>query len=165
MVSLFPGNTHVVLAPFFPNDVANSLDFFFSRYHNAGIMVFCVVSTHFLTLFGAGWGWMIVILAVCATYYQTSVRRVRRNARDDLAREVAKKGLTSDVESATWINLFRTSLSLLPSIDSIGPCVPDCPPVEMWLPVQRFWLIYEPVLSQTIASLLLVPLCSRLPAV
>jgi len=77
------------------------------RYHNAGIMVFCVVSTHFLTLFGAGWGWMIVILAVCATYYQSSVRRVRRNARDDMAREVAKKGLKSDVESATWINLFR----------------------------------------------------------
>ncbi|GAA5871970.1 hypothetical protein JCM16303_000930 [Sporobolomyces ruberrimus] len=93
-------------------------------YHNAGIMVFCVVSTHFLTLFGAGWGWMIVILAVCATYYQTSVRRVRRNARDDMAREVAKKGLKSDVESATWINLF----------------------------LQRFWLIYEPVLSQTIVA-------------
>ncbi|GAA5958373.1 hypothetical protein JCM3765_004810 [Sporobolomyces pararoseus] len=93
-------------------------------YHNAGIMVFCVVSTHFLTLFGAGWGWMIVILAVCATYYQTSVRRVRRNVRDDMAREVAKKGLKSDVESATWINLF----------------------------LQRFWLIYEPVLSQTIVA-------------
>ncbi|GAA6009648.1 hypothetical protein JCM11491_001046 [Sporobolomyces phaffii] len=93
-------------------------------YHNAGIMVFCVVSTHFLTLFGAGWGWMIVILAVCATYYQTSVRRVRRNARDDMAREVAKKGLKTDVESATWINLF----------------------------LQRFWLIYEPVLSQTIVA-------------
>jgi len=72
-------------------------------------MIFCVVSTHFVTLFGGGWGWLIVILAVCATYYQTSVRRVRRNTRDDMAREVAKKGLKMDVESATWINLFRES--------------------------------------------------------
>ncbi|GAA6062071.1 hypothetical protein JCM10212_003569 [Sporobolomyces blumeae] len=96
----------------------------FDRYHNAGIITFSVLSTHFLTLFGAGWGWMIVVLAVCATYYQTSVRRVRRNARDDLAREVAKKGLRSDVETATWINQF----------------------------LQRFWLIYEPVLSKTIVA-------------
>ncbi|BGP56395.1 Tricalbin-2 [Rhodotorula sphaerocarpa] len=93
-------------------------------YHNAGIIVFAVLSSHFITLFGGGYGWLILIMAVCATYYETSVKRVRRNARDDLAREVAKKGLKTDVESAAWINSF----------------------------MQRFWLIYEPVLSATIVA-------------
>ncbi|GAA6050737.1 hypothetical protein JCM3770_006601 [Rhodotorula araucariae] len=93
-------------------------------YHNAGIIVFAVVSSHFVTLFGGGWGWLIVILAICSTFYETSIKRVRRNARDDLAREVAKKGLKTDVESAAWINSF----------------------------MQRFWLIYEPVLSATIVA-------------
>ncbi|TNY17332.1 C2 domain-containing protein [Rhodotorula diobovata] len=93
-------------------------------YHNAGIVVFAVVSSHFVTLFGGGWGWLIVILAVCTTCYETSIKRVRRNARDDLAREVAKKGLKTDVESAGWINSF----------------------------MERFWLIYEPVLSATIVA-------------
>lgn len=41
-----------------------------------------------------------------------------------MTREVAKKGLKADVESATWLNLF----------------------------MQRFWLIYEPVLSATIVA-------------
>ncbi|BGP71461.1 Tricalbin-2 [Rhodotorula toruloides] len=93
-------------------------------YHNAGIIVFAVISTHFVTLFGGGWGWMIVILAVCTTYYETSIKRVRRNVRDDMAREVAKKGLKTEVESAAWINSF----------------------------LQRFWLIYEPILSATIVA-------------
>ncbi|GAA5987383.1 hypothetical protein JCM10908_001933 [Rhodotorula pacifica] len=93
-------------------------------YHNAGIIVFAVIASHFVTLFGGGFGWLILVMAVCATYYETSIKRVRRNARDDLAREVAKKGLKSDVESAAWINSF----------------------------MQRFWLIYEPVLSATIVA-------------
>lgn len=32
--------------------------------------------------------------------------RTRRNVRDDMMREVEKKGLKSDVESAAWLNLF-----------------------------------------------------------
>ncbi|GAA6019595.1 hypothetical protein JCM10207_006938 [Rhodosporidiobolus poonsookiae] len=98
--------------------------YFGAWYHNAGIIVFAVLGSHFVTLLGGGFGWLVVILAVCATYYQTSIKRVRTNARDDLAREVQKKGLMSDVESAGWINAF----------------------------MQRFWLIYEPVLSATIVA-------------
>lgn len=77
-----------------------------------------------MTLFGGGWGWLLIVLAVAATYYQTSIKRTTRNVRDDMTREVAKKGLKADVESATWLNLF----------------------------MQRFWLIYEPVLSATIVA-------------
>lgn len=57
-----------------------------------------------------------MIIAFCSTYYTTSIKRTRRNARDDMAREVAKRGLVSDVESTTWLNLF--SELYLGSIDT-----------------------------------------------
>jgi Ca2+-dependent lipid-binding protein len=50
--------------------------------------------------------------------------RVRRRARDDIQRELVKIHLASEHESADWINNF----------------------------LDRFWLIYEPVLSQTVVS-------------
>lgn len=56
------------------------------------------------------------------TYYQTSIRRLRRNMRDDLQRELMTTRLLTDVESADWINNFMS----------------------------RFWLIYEPGLSAQI---------------
>lgn len=52
------------------------------------------------------------------------MQRVRRRARDDIQRELVKTGLDSELESADWINNF----------------------------LDRFWLIYEPVLSATIVS-------------
>lgn len=93
-------------------------------YHNAGIIFFSIVATHFLTLFNMGWGSLLVLLAFCATYYSTSVARVRRRARDDIQRELVKTRLLSENETADWINHF----------------------------LDRFWLIYEPTLSSTIVS-------------
>jgi len=81
------------------------------RWHNAGIIVFAVIASHFVTLFGGGWGWLVIILAFTATYYQTSIKRTTRNVRDDMTREVAKKGLKADVESATWLNLFSECIA------------------------------------------------------
>jgi len=52
------------------------------------------------------------------------MERVRRYARDDIQRELVKTRLASEHESADWINNF----------------------------LDRFWLIYEPVLSQTVVS-------------
>lgn len=60
-----------------------------------------------------------------ATYYQTSMRRLRRNVRDDIQRELMSNKLETDIESADWINHF----------------------------VSRFWLIYEPVLSAQIIGI------------
>lgn len=77
-----------------------------------------------MTLFRFGWGWLILLLAVCATYYSTSIARVRRRARDDIQRELVVTRLASEHESAEWLNHF----------------------------LQRFWIIYEPVLSATIVS-------------
>ena len=83
-----------------------------------------VFASHFLTRFGFGWGWLFIILAICSTYYATSMERVRRRARDDIQRELVKTGLTSVHETANWMNNF----------------------------LDRFWRIYEPVLSATIVS-------------
>ncbi|KAI5478145.1 hypothetical protein MNV49_005409 [Pseudohyphozyma bogoriensis] len=105
-------------------------------FHNAGIIIFAVIAAHYVTLFGGGWGWLMIILAITATYYDLSISRTRRNVRDDMSIEAALKGLKSDVESAMWINLFMT----------------------------RFWLIYEPVLSQTITAVVDGILASATPA-
>lgn len=61
-------------------------------------------------------------MAVCGTYYRTSIRRVRRNFRDDIRREMAKTQLETDVESLEWINDFLV----------------------------KFWPIFQPVFSDTV---------------
>ena len=63
-------------------------------------------------------------MAICGTYYRTSVRRVRRNYRDDVTREMAKARLENDHESLEWINSFLV----------------------------KFWPIYAPVLCATIIA-------------
>ncbi|KAF9458350.1 C2 domain-containing protein [Collybia nuda] len=105
-------------------DLFLSEQFYGSWYHNAAIIIFAVFASHFLTRFNFGWGWLFIILAVCNTYYSTSLERVRRRARDDIQRELVKTRLASEHESADWINNF----------------------------LDRFWLIYEPVLSATVVS-------------
>ena len=67
---------------------------------------------------------MFLIMAACATYYRTSIRRVRRNFRDDVNREMAKSRLETDTESLEWINSFLV----------------------------KFWPIYAPVLCDTVIS-------------
>lgn len=63
-------------------------------------------------------------MSICGTYYRTSIRRVRRNFRDDVNREMAKARLETDTESLEWINSFLV----------------------------KFWPIYAPVLCQTIIN-------------
>ncbi|KAG9088467.1 hypothetical protein FS749_002138 [Ceratobasidium sp. UAMH 11750] len=93
-------------------------------YHNAAVIFFAVAASHYMTLFRLGWGWLFILLAFCATYYKTSMERVRRRARDDIQRELVKSRLEQDYESADWMNNF----------------------------MNRFWLIYEPVLSASIVA-------------
>ncbi|KAL0082033.1 C2 domain-containing protein [Phycomyces blakesleeanus] len=91
-------------------------------YHNTAVMLFTVVFTWLITRFGGGLMACLVIGAFLATYHQTSIRRLRRNVRDDINREMMVSRLETDAESADWINHF----------------------------LARFWLIYEPVLSAQI---------------
>lgn len=93
-------------------------------YHNAAVIIFACLSSWLVALLGGGLGWVFIIMAVCSTYYRTSIRRVRRNFRDDVNREMAKSRLETDTESLEWINSFLV----------------------------KFWPIYAPVLCDTIIN-------------
>lgn len=98
--------------------------FFGDWYHNAAVIVFACLATYVVTLLGGGLGWVFLVMACCGTYYRTSLRRVRRNFRDDINRELAKGRLETDNESLEWINSFLV----------------------------KFWPIYAPVLCATIVN-------------
>lgn len=93
-------------------------------YHNTGVIIFACLSSWIIALLGGGLGWVFMVMAACATYYRTSIRRVRRNFRDDVNREMAKHRLETDTESLEWINGFLV----------------------------KFWPIYAPVLCDTIIA-------------
>ncbi|KAH0334436.1 tricalbin, partial [Aureobasidium melanogenum] len=98
--------------------------FFGDWYHNTGVIIFACLSSWVVAVLGGGLGWVFIVMAVCGTYYRTSIRRVRRNFRDDVNREMAKARIETDVESLEWINSFLV----------------------------KFWPIYAPVICSTIIS-------------
>lgn len=98
--------------------------FFGDWYHNTGVIIFACLSSWTVAILGGGLGWVFLIMAICGTYYRTSIRRVRRNFRDDIQREMAKTRLETDHESLEWMNSFLV----------------------------KFWPIYAPVLCNTIVS-------------
>ncbi|KIY68099.1 hypothetical protein CYLTODRAFT_395974 [Cylindrobasidium torrendii FP15055 ss-10] len=93
-------------------------------FHNAGIILTAVLVTYILGRLNIGVGSLFIVSAFCSTAYSTSIRRTRRNARDDIRRELVKTRMESEAESAHWINNF----------------------------MDRFWPIYEPVLSASIVE-------------
>ena len=98
--------------------------FFGDWYHNAAVIIFACLTSWVVAVLGGGLGWVFLIMAGCGTYYRTSIRRVRRNFRDDVNREMAKSRLETDTESLEWINSFLV----------------------------KFWPIYAPVLCDTIIN-------------
>ncbi|KAI9844655.1 MAG: hypothetical protein M1838_002093, partial [Thelocarpon superellum] len=98
--------------------------FFGDWYHNTAVIVFACLMSWLIAVLGGGLAWVFLVMAICGTYYRTSIRRVRRNFRDDVNREMAKAKIETDVESLEWINNFMV----------------------------KFWPIYEPVLCETIIN-------------
>ncbi|KAK7924200.1 C2 domain-containing protein [Apiospora marii] len=106
-------------------------------YHNAGVIIFACLASWLVAVLGGGLSWVFIVMAVCSTYYRTSIRRVRRNFRDDVTREMAlMKKTDMDVESLEWINAFML----------------------------KFWPIYQPVLAETIINSVDQVLSSATPA-
>ena len=97
---------------------------FIDWYHNTGVIIFACIASWVVALLGGGLGWVFIVMAMCGTYYRTSIRRVRRNFRDDVHREFSKARLETDTESLEWINSFLV----------------------------KFWPIYAPVLCETIIA-------------
>lgn len=77
-----------------------------------------------MTILGGGLAWVFIVMSICSTYYNTSIRRTRRNFRDDIRRQMSKAQLETDTESLEWINSFLV----------------------------KFWPIFAPVLSDTIIA-------------
>ncbi|OCK83371.1 tricalbin [Lepidopterella palustris CBS 459.81] len=98
--------------------------FFGDWYYNTGVIIFACLSSWVVAVLGGGLGWVFIIMAICGTYYRTSLRRVRRNFRDDINRELAKNKLETDTETLEWINSFLV----------------------------KFWPIFAPVLCETIVN-------------
>jgi Ca2+-dependent lipid-binding protein len=105
-------------------------------YYNAGVIIFACMASWLVAVFGGGLAWVFIVMAICSTYYRTSIRRVRRNFRDDIRREMALKKLDSETESLEWINSFMV----------------------------KFWPIYQPVLAQTVINSVDQVLSSAKPA-
>jgi hypothetical protein len=93
-------------------------------YHNTAVIIFACLTSWLVAVLGGGLAWVFLIMAVCGTYYRTSLRRVRRNFRDDVYRELSKQKLETDTESLEWINSFMV----------------------------KFWPIFQPVLAETIIN-------------
>lgn len=98
--------------------------FFGDWYHNTGVIIFACLASWLVATLGGGLAWVFLVMAICGTYYRTSIRRVRRNFRDDVNRELAKHRLETDTESLEWINSFLV----------------------------KFWPIFQPVLAETIIN-------------
>ncbi|KAI0136231.1 C2 domain-containing protein [Xylariales sp. AK1849] len=110
--------------------------FYGDWYHNAAVIAFACLSSWVVAVLGGGLAWVFIIMAICSTYYRTSIRRVRRNFRDDVTREMALKKLDTDTESLEWINAFML----------------------------KFWPIYQPILAETVINSVDQVLSSATPA-
>lgn len=98
--------------------------FFGDWYHNTVLIVMTALFSWIVGRYGGGIGWLTIVLAFTATWYRTSIRRLRRNVRDDVTRVMSIKKLETDTETLDWLNSFLT----------------------------KFWIIYEPVLSEQIVQ-------------
>ncbi|KAF9377648.1 hypothetical protein CPB97_010032 [Podila verticillata] len=105
-------------------------------WHNAAAVIVIPIVSFVVFKFGGGFVSLILIIAFGATYYKNSIRRFRRNARDDITRELIKNAIEDEAESTEWINNFMS----------------------------KFWLIYEPVLSATVVQTVDSILVDQTPA-
>ncbi|KAI7885425.1 C2 domain-containing protein [Mucor mucedo] len=93
-------------------------------YHNGAALFLTALVSWTLAKLNAGIGSVLLLCLFIASYYRTSIRRFRRNTRDDIQREISKFRLEADEESVEWMNSF----------------------------VAKFWLIFEPVLSALVVE-------------
>ncbi|KAI8976019.1 C2 domain-containing protein [Pilobolus umbonatus] len=88
-------------------------------YYDTSAVFAAIFFTWLLTRLGLSIFSCFIVGAFFATYYRTSIKRTRRNARDDIERQVSLNRLYNSQETVGWLNLF----------------------------LGRFWLIFEPILS------------------
>ncbi|KAK9477713.1 C2 domain-containing protein [Lipomyces japonicus] len=95
--------------------------FFGDWYHNAAVIFVTSFVSWLVARLGGGLIWIVIIVAFTSTYYRTSILRVRRNVRDDIAREAALNKLETDAETMEWLNSFLIKFwaIYLPSLNAM----------------------------------------------
>ncbi|KAI9291915.1 hypothetical protein K502DRAFT_326060 [Neoconidiobolus thromboides FSU 785] len=96
-----------------------------SHWKNVTVIYVAIFLTWFGVVLGGGITWCLIVVACCSSYYQNTIERYRKSARDDAIRELWLQKLDNETESVAWLNSF----------------------------LDRFWVIYEPGLSATIKSI------------
>ncbi|CEP18998.1 hypothetical protein [Parasitella parasitica] len=125
-----PGGELDILASHFKKSLNDPLDeimpnaLYGEWYHNGAALFVTAFVSFVLAKMNAGLGSILLFCLFIASYYRTSVRRYRRNVRDDIQREISKFKMEADEESVEWMNSF----------------------------MQKFWLIFEPVLSALVVE-------------
>lgn len=95
-------------------------------YQNAALIFITAALAWILGRFKFSFVWVGLVLLFTGTAYRTSVRRMRRNYRDDIIRQtLIERAAESNTETMEWLNSFLV----------------------------KFWLIYEPSLSQMITTM------------
>lgn len=95
-------------------------------YQNAGLIILTAFFAWVLGRLRFSVSWISIVLLFSASAYRTSVRRMRRNTRDDILRQVLlESSAERDTETMEWLNSFLI----------------------------KFWLIFEPSLSQMITEI------------
>lgn len=99
--------------------------FYGDWYHNVVLIGMTSIFSWLVARLGGGLPWLVIVLLFTGTFYRTSIRRLRQRYRDDITRELGLKKLETDTETLEWLNSFLV----------------------------KFWLIYEPVLSETVITI------------
>lgn len=94
-------------------------------YQNTALIILTAFAAWVIGRWHGSISWLSLILMFSATAYRTSIRRVRRNARDDVIREASMAKLDQGKESMEWLNSFLV----------------------------KFWIIYEPSLCEMITQI------------
>lgn len=89
---------------------------------NTYLIIFTALFAWLVARLGGGIAWLILVMAFTATAYRISIQRVTRDATDDVSRENALKRIETNKEKLEWLNSFLI----------------------------KFWVIYEPVLAETV---------------
>lgn len=84
--------------------LTDTLDTIEQTYKESKVIVVGCLASWTLCRLNFGFVWLILLLAVCRTQYQVSIRRVERTIRDELHRYHGSKRLQRG-ESVEWINV------------------------------------------------------------
>lgn len=98
--------------------------FYGQWYHSAGFLAVGAFLSWLVGRLGLGIAWVFLILLLTAPLYRTSVRRERRDIRENVARESAMRKLETDTETLDWINCLLV----------------------------KFWAINEPFISEMVVQ-------------